>query len=120
MSGRKQAALASTTISQAARHDHIPASRSLIDRLAPKNDRLRRVMLLALTRKGMVSRRSAQELFDRTGDAELGRLLGYFYDRVKRAALGEEQWTYDLSVPENVTSVANGFVSHNHRPPDGL
>ena len=38
---------------------------------------------------------------------------GYFYTRVSSVALGEPQWTYDLSVPRNVTYVANGFVSHN-------
>ena len=29
------------------------------------------------------------------------------------AELGEEQFTYDISVPDNVTYVANGFISHN-------
>ena len=29
------------------------------------------------------------------------------------AELGDEEFTYDLSVPDNVTYVANGFVSHN-------
>ncbi|MDQ3782363.1 MAG: hypothetical protein M3349_05425 [Actinomycetota bacterium] len=48
-----------------------------------------------------------------SSDAELGRSLGYFYDVVSSAELGEEQYTYDLSVPDNVTYVANGFVSHN-------
>jgi ribonucleoside-diphosphate reductase alpha chain len=38
---------------------------------------------------------------------------GFLYDRVASAELGEEQWTYDISVPSNVTYVANGFVSHN-------
>ena len=37
----------------------------------------------------------------------------YIFDEVNAAALGEEAWTFDLSVPENVTYVANGFVSHN-------
>jgi ribonucleoside-diphosphate reductase alpha chain len=60
-----------------------------------------------------VSRRIATELFDRTGDAELGHLLGFFYDSVASAELGDEEFTYDLSVPDNVTYVANGFVSHN-------
>ena len=44
---------------------------------------------------------------------KLGHLLGFFYDEVTTAELGEEQYTYDLSVPENVTYVANGFISHN-------
>ena len=113
MSGRKQAALVSVATAQAARRDHIPVPRSLVDRLAPENGRLRRTMLQSLARNGMVSRRSALELLQRTDDDELARLLGYFYDRVSSAGLGEEQWTYDLSVPDNVTYVANGFVSHN-------
>ena len=37
----------------------------------------------------------------------------FFYDRVTSAELGDEELTYDLSVPDNVTYVANGFVSHN-------
>ena len=113
MSGRKQAALASTTVPQASRYNWIPASRSLVDRLAPENDSLRRTMLLSLARNGMVSRRSALQLLERGHDAELARLLGFYYDRVSSATLGEEQLTYDLSVPDNVTYVANGFVSHN-------
>jgi ribonucleoside-diphosphate reductase alpha chain len=32
---------------------------------------------------------------------------------VTSAELGEEEFTYDISVPENVTYMANGFVSHN-------
>ena len=78
----------------------------------PENDRLRRVLLMEL-RRGKVSRRIATELFERTGDAELGHLLAFFYDRVASAELGDEELTYDLSVPDNVTYVANGFVSHN-------
>ena len=113
MSGRKKAALVSVATAQAARRDHIPVPRSLVDRLAPENGRLRRTMLQSLARNGMVSRRSALELLQCTDDDELARLLGYFYDRVSSAGLGEEEWTYDLSVPDNVTYVANGFVSHN-------
>ncbi len=50
---------------------------------------------------------------ERTGDPELGRTPGYFYDRIASAELGDEALTYDLSVPDNVTYVANGFISHN-------
>jgi len=38
---------------------------------------------------------------------------GVVYDTITSAELGEEQLTYDLSVPDNVTYIANGFVSHN-------
>ncbi len=111
--GRKQSAVAGGEHSQASRDDHIPVTRATVDRLAPENDNLRKTMLLALSRIGSVSRRSAEELLARTGDAELRHLLGFFYDEVTSAELGEEQYTFDLSVPDNVTYVANGFVSHN-------
>jgi ribonucleoside-diphosphate reductase alpha chain len=112
ISARKDASVVRSEGRQAARMDHIPLTRALIDRLAPENDRLRRV-LLAETARGRVSRHVAAELYERTRDAELGRLLGFFYDVVATAELGDEELTYDLSVPANVTYVANGFVSHN-------
>ena len=112
MGDRKNSRVRQSVATQAARHDHIPLTRELVDRLAPKNDRLRKVLLLELAR-GTVSRNAAAELLDRTGDSELAHVLSFFYDTVASAELGEEELTYDVSVPENVTYVANGFVSHN-------
>jgi ribonucleoside-diphosphate reductase alpha chain len=112
MSDRKAARVTQSEGRQSARKDHIPVSRELVDRLAPENDRLRKVLLMEVSR-GRVSRRIASELFERTNDPELGHLLGFFYDTVATAELGDEELTYDLSVPENVTYIANGFVSHN-------
>ncbi|HVL28105.1 MAG TPA: LAGLIDADG family homing endonuclease, partial [Acidimicrobiales bacterium] len=112
MGGRKRAAAATGDGRQAAPHDHVPLTRAMVDRLAPANDRLRRVLLMEVAR-GAVSRRAATELYERTQDPELGRLLRFFYDRIQSAELGEDELTYDLSVPANVTYVANGFVSHN-------
>ncbi len=60
-----------------------------------------------------VGRRVAHDLYQRTQDDQLGELLGYFYDEVSSAELGDEELTYDLSVPSNVTYIANGFISHN-------
>jgi ribonucleoside-diphosphate reductase alpha chain len=113
ISERKRTSLQLATHEQAARYDLIPVSRQTFDRLSPANDGLRRTMLLSLSRTGLVSRRSATALLDRTQDPVLAQSLGYFYDEVVSAELGEEQLTYDISVPENVTYVANGFVSHN-------
>ncbi|HLF41882.1 MAG TPA: LAGLIDADG family homing endonuclease, partial [Acidimicrobiia bacterium] len=93
--------------------DHIPVSRELIDRVVPENGRERRVALMEHRRTGAITRRLAEEIHAATGDEELGRRLGFFYDRIARAELGGEELTYDLSVPDNVTYVANGFVSHN-------
>jgi ribonucleoside-diphosphate reductase alpha chain len=113
ISERKRTALAPTEAQQAARYDLIPVSRETVNRLAPDNDHLRKTMLLSLSRTGLVSRRSATALLERTADPELANSLNYFYDEIATVALGEEQLTYDISVPSNVTYVANGFVSHN-------
>ncbi|HTU36594.1 MAG TPA: LAGLIDADG family homing endonuclease [Acidimicrobiales bacterium] len=114
MGDRKNAGvhIADPGLGQAARKDYVPLTRTLIDRLAPETDRLRTVLLMEHSR-GRVSRRVAIELFDRTGDPELGHLLAFFYDTVGAVRLGADELTYDLSVPGNVTYVANGFVSHN-------
>jgi ribonucleoside-diphosphate reductase alpha chain len=112
MGERKQSAVRTGEGQQAARHDHIPVTRAMVDRLLPDNCRLRRVLLTEVAR-GVVSRRAATELYEQTQDRELGHLLRFFYDRVVSAELGDEEFTYDLSVPENVTYIAGGFVSHN-------
>jgi ribonucleoside-diphosphate reductase alpha chain len=98
---------------QASRHDHIPVGRDLVDELAQENDSLRKTMLTALSRRGDVSRRSATALLERTADPSLERLLGFYYDTVSTVEMLDDQPTFDLSVPDNVTYVANGFVSHN-------
>jgi ribonucleoside-diphosphate reductase alpha chain len=113
LSGRKAVAVASGDHPQAARHDHIPVSRQLVERVAPNPGRNRRAALQELRRSGAISRSLATQLVEESGDAELAHLLGFFFDRVSEAVLGDEELTYDISVPANVTYVANGFVSHN-------
>ncbi|MBI2704964.1 MAG: ribonucleoside-diphosphate reductase [Actinobacteria bacterium] len=98
---------------QPARDDHIPVSRDLLERVVPANGPDRRAALMEFRRDGSITRRLAADLVVRTADAELQHLLGFFYDRVVSAELGDEELTFDLSVPENVTYVANGFISHN-------
>ena len=89
------------------------SSRALVDELAPENDALRKTML---TGAGPPRRRLAP-LGDRAARAhrrsELEHLLGFYYDTVATVETLDDQPTYDLSVPDNVTYVANGFVSHN-------
>jgi ribonucleoside-diphosphate reductase alpha chain len=113
ISKRKRDALRDANHPQAARHDHIPLPRGMVDRLAPDNDRLRKSVLMQLARSGTVSRRSATALMERQPVPELEQLLGYFYDEIASIELLDDQPTFDLSVPDNVTYVANGFVSHN-------
>jgi ribonucleoside-diphosphate reductase alpha chain len=113
ISERKNAALSIDDHPQAPRDDKIPVSRALLDELVPTNDRLRRSLLLAHSRTGTITRRAATAVLERTQSAELENLLGYFYDVVASKELIDDQPTFDLSVPDNVTYVANGFVSHN-------
>jgi ribonucleoside-diphosphate reductase alpha chain len=113
MSSRKAASLWRGDHRQASRQDHIPVSRELVDELAPENDQLRKTMLMSLARRGDVSRRSATALLARHESAELEHLLDFYYDTVATVETLDDQPTYDLSVPDNVTYVANGFVSHN-------
>ena len=49
LSKRKQTVSQPQNHPQAARYDHIPLSRELVDRLAPTNDNLRRALLLTLS-----------------------------------------------------------------------
>jgi ribonucleoside-diphosphate reductase alpha chain len=67
---------------QAARFDHIPTTRAEIDRLAPRNDRLRKVLLMSTARSGTMTRRIGEELLQRTGDQRLKQKLGFYYDQV--------------------------------------
>jgi ribonucleoside-diphosphate reductase alpha chain len=62
---------------------------------------------------GGVPRMLVRQLFEETGDTRLGPALRYLFERVASNEDGGVQPTYDLSVPENVTYVANGMVSHN-------
>ena len=100
-------------VAQAARHDHIPVTRELVDRLAPANDRLRKVAPGGGRASGGLTPRRRPSCTSATGDAELGTCSASSTTRSSSAELGDEEFTYDLSVPENVTYVANGFVSHN-------
>ena len=67
----------------------------------------------SLRKTGGVTRLSAVELLEETQDDRLAHALDYLYEEVEANEDGGVQPTYDLSVPENVTYVANGFVSHN-------
>ncbi|GHU21239.1 hypothetical protein FACS1894172_08990 [Spirochaetia bacterium] len=60
-----------------------------------------------------INRFYVQEIFKATGDSELEQSLRFFYDIVETNKNGGEAMTYDLSVPEDLTYIANGFVSHN-------
>jgi len=99
---------------QSTRYDLIPVSIELIQRICPENNRLHKTALMAFRRQGCISRYLAEQLLNYKFDIELANLLGYFYDTVVETQLSEQLVpTFDLSVPSNVTYIANGFISHN-------
>ncbi len=59
------------------------------------------------------SAKGDRQPYSETFDPRLGRALDYLFEPVESNEDGGVQPTYDLSVPDNVTYVANGFVSHN-------
>src|ERR1022692_2924778 len=74
---------------------------------------MRSAVLQSVNKTGGVPRMVARRLFKEALDARLERAVGYLFERVAANADGGVQPTYDLSVPGNVTYVANGLVSHN-------
>ena len=61
-----------------------------------------------------VTRTLAGDLYEVTGDERLAHALSFLYETITAdAQIVGSALTYDLSVPSNVTYVANGFVSHN-------
>ena len=55
----------------------------------------------------------ATRIFEETLDRRLAGALDYLFEKVAANEDGGVQPTFDLSVPDNVTYVANGMVSHN-------
>jgi ribonucleoside-diphosphate reductase alpha chain len=97
---------------QAARRDYVYLTEPVLEKALASGVQ-RDALLLSARRNGAVTRRSLKAVFAETQDAEIGQALGFYYDTVEVNEDGGEQLTYDLSVPQNVTYTANGFVSHN-------
>ncbi len=113
ISRRKNDAVLRTEHWQGARLDHIPMNREMVDRLVPVNGQTRRNALQDVRRRGVITREIAVSILEGHDDTELEHLLGFYYDEVASVDMLDDVPTFDISVPENVTYVANGFVSHN-------
>ena len=110
---RKNALVAELESPQAGNRDRIHLPRAVWDEIVPIGSTFRSVVVTSLAKSGGVSRQTAQQIQATTGDARLAHALGYLFERVAANEDGGVQPTYDISVPENVTYVAAGFVSHN-------
>jgi ribonucleoside-diphosphate reductase alpha chain len=112
MGGRKSA-LVATGVTQRAKKDRIYLPDDVWLQLAPIGHELRQLVQQAVARGVGVSRDLATRLYDMTRDPRLAHALDYLFETVATNEDSGVQPTYDLSVPDNVTYVAAGFVSHN-------
>jgi ribonucleoside-diphosphate reductase alpha chain len=98
---------------RSAKKDHVFLPASVWAELAPAGHELHSAVTQSLRKTGGVPRMAARRLFEETLDERLAVALSYLFERVASNEDGGVQPTYDLSVPDNVTYVANGMVSHN-------
>jgi len=111
---RKRLAVALTDGWQATQKDYVYVPTNVIRELVPAGSDLAGAVAQSQGKhNGAVSRRTTERLHELTGRPELACALEFLYEPVASNEDGGEQLTYDLSVPANVTYVANGFISHN-------
>jgi ribonucleoside-diphosphate reductase alpha chain len=110
---RKDRLIAEFEPGQSAKKDYVFLPSDAWTELVPVGHRVRNAMMLSLRKHGGVPRMLASRIFEETLDDRLGMALSYLFEQVGANEDGGVQPTYDLSVPENVTYVANGMVSHN-------
>jgi ribonucleoside-diphosphate reductase alpha chain len=111
---RKTSAIHFSEVTQGSKGDRVFVPHETIRELVPSGHALYNRMLTYQGRhEGAVSRAVAEAVAEETGHPEITSALNFFYDDVVANEDGGEQLTYDLSVPANVTYVANGFISHN-------
>jgi ribonucleoside-diphosphate reductase alpha chain len=98
---------------RSAKKDYVFLSPEVWASLVPPNHSMNSAVTQSIRKHGGVPRMLARRLFEETLDDRLGMVLGYLFEQVAVNEDGGVQPTYDLSVPDNVTYVANGMVSHN-------
>ncbi|MGH3406029.1 MAG: adenosylcobalamin-dependent ribonucleoside-diphosphate reductase, partial [Streptosporangiaceae bacterium] len=110
---RKSQQMAFLEPAVSAKKDYVFLPRQIWAELVPASHPAHATVLQSVRKSGGVPRMLAQRIFSETRDERLERSLGYLFERVASNEDGGLQPTYDLSVPDNVTYVANGMVSHN-------
>jgi ribonucleoside-diphosphate reductase alpha chain len=110
---RKAKLLAALEPARSAKKDYVFAPPHVWASVAPPSHAAHDAVAQSLRKSGGIPRMLARRLFEETRDVRLGHALGYLFEKVATNEDGGIQPTYDLSVPGNVTYVANGMVSHN-------
>ncbi len=113
LSHRKAGRVATDRSPQSGNRDRVHLATAVWLDIVPVGHELRGLVQQSVARGRGLSRDVAQRVFDATGDERLGQVLGYLFEEVGANEDGGLQPTFDLSVPDNVTYVAAGFVSHN-------
>jgi ribonucleoside-diphosphate reductase alpha chain len=90
--------------------DYIPIGQTLLDKVCPIESDHRKDFVRHIQENNGVARHLC---FKIVRNAELSKLLDFYYDKIKSTELIGRQSTYDISVPGNTTYIANGFISHN-------
>jgi ribonucleoside-diphosphate reductase alpha chain len=111
--GDRKARLLETDPSQPGNRDRVMLPRAVWDELVPVGHPLRGEVVQNLNRANGIPRSTAEGIYRETRDPRIKHALDYVFEKVTVNEDGGVQPTYDLSVPDNVTYVANGFVSHN-------
>jgi ribonucleoside-diphosphate reductase alpha chain len=111
--GERKSRLLDAEPVQSGNRDRVHLPGEIWDDLVPSGHELRDAVMQSIRKTGGVARMVAKRLHAETLDDRLAHALGYLFERVAENEDGGVQPTYDLSVPENVTYVASGFVSHN-------
>jgi ribonucleoside-diphosphate reductase alpha chain len=97
---------------QPGRKDYVPLTLAQLKMAAELVPELKDRLIDSI-RHGKTTRSTAACLIGTQAEFLLENKLDYFYSAVDVNENGDLQMTYDLSVPENVTYLANGFISHN-------
>jgi ribonucleotide reductase alpha subunit len=114
ISARKREAVQFNDSWQGAKKDYVYVPTDLLRELVPAGSELASAIQQSQRKHhGAISRRATEHLYALTQNPRVECALDFLYDAVASNEDGGEQLTYDLSVPANVTYVANGFISHN-------
>lgn len=120
ISHRKQEICDGGQVSMTGRKDLVVVDAKHVEKLAKAfdstvADRITQAISRSLAKYGVaaVARDVLVGLQEKAEDAVLGEWLNYWYEPVSDVALAGVQPTYDISVPANVTYIANNVVSHN-------
>ncbi|GIW67325.1 MAG: hypothetical protein KatS3mg096_193 [Candidatus Parcubacteria bacterium] len=95
--------------------DQVYLSQNLVEAITPLlTKRERDSLRLEFKRKNAITRSFALRILDKVENKAFNYYVNkIFFDVVKTNESAGENLTYDLSVPTNVTYIANGFISHN-------